>query len=461
MSFSDRFINVMDGTVGVPGRQDFASHLVAALSSAPVAGPCTLYIGRSAVVHRDVEIDERFDLWMGPGAVLRIDPGVTLTVLGTVDLAIEPRFHLGQGARVRLLGPIDAVRPEWWDVDSDVDGALAAAFSCLRARFEGGRARVPLRLLGPYRLSETFVLDASGPTGMEVILEGRHPRGDAIVPATFSRQRLSAEVFPLLRLGPDVRLRVTRVAFDATGGITAKSSGARSAALLVEGVASGLVLDRCTFFVASGDGVLLQPTAIASSPPAAVAVQSCWFQVERGLQQGAVALRVAEPGTLRLRVDGTVFRGSARAMVAMVDGICELVGCDFDNFDDTDDAGVDLSFGSTARVGKPSEGNPVGPLLVSAIHTVTSSYRHIEADRRIGQPDSVVTITGLLHRPRTGVNPDPVPAVRWQGPVASGLLLQGSRVSGTVSCNERCQIVSIATIVQAAVPFEGTYRELR
>lgn len=209
MRFGERFINLLNTDLGASGRGETAD-LAVALRAAELAvpsGPGTLYLGSTAFLAEDLVIDERFELLLSPSAKIIVLAGSTLTVLGPIDLERRHHFACQSGARVRLLGSLDAIYPEWWGTPHDI--GLEAARRLAVDRISDGRPQVPIRLRGPYTLTSTFrvhanelTVEVAEPMSPSLVFEGEFPRGDQVLEPTFRHDPAAVGGFILVDVDP-------------------------------------------------------------------------------------------------------------------------------------------------------------------------------------------------------------------------------------------------------------------
>lgn len=457
MSFGPRFKNLLEEIGTTEVLPDLFAKLTECLSLP--AGPWTLYLSRTASLSESIVLPRRFSVVFGPGATLLLGRSeadlnpVTLEIQGEVDLGIERRFvTVRSESRVILSGPLDAVRPEWFRSSRPVPGsaaspvsevsddvALREALRCLRDRVERGAPSVPIRLQGNYLLREAMVIPAAE---AEYVFEGRFPKGDGGLPATFQRHPASTSDHALWIVRPGARVRATLVGFDARGDAELPR-GPDIAAVIHQGYVDGSRFDHCTFFVDRGIGVWCEAREDAQRPvgdqglPERITFLNCWFQMEP-IGAPGVGIHLAEAGAARLRVDGCSFRGDAAAMVEVVSGMLDVTACDFHNepwaaFRAGEFYGVDLRVGLVARSrAEVARGRPLAPLMVNVVHVQTRSPRHFEGVRQNAPGDSVVSFTGLVARRKRLTATDSLPVIRWVGVRGDQFLLQGSDVSGPV-----------------------------
>jgi hypothetical protein len=232
---------------------------------------------------------------------------------------------------------------------------------------------------------------------------------------------------------------MARVGFDARGDL-ALPPGDDRAAIELDGYVDGSAFEHCSFFLDRGVGVWCAAREDTARPqadlgvPERVSFSHCWFQYDPIAARG-VALKFAEAGPARLRVDGCAFRGDATAMIAAVCGMLDVSGCDFHNrpASGQGEAGVDLVLGSEARdVSETTRARPLEPLVLNEVHVQSRSERHLRGVRANASGGSVLAITGLVSRRPARASGSAPAVISWRGAVGDTCLIQGSDVSGTV-----------------------------
>lgn len=418
---SNRFVNLALDVPSGAGADDLFRRVLAALQLAPPSGPLTLYLPISVSLLHNLTIPSRCEWMMGPGAVITLAPGVLLRIEGAVDLGLEPRFAVGEGASVRLLGPLEAIRPEWWmTVGPDV--ALDEAAYTAVARADAGRPLVAIRLVGPYLLRRTWDLGALAQgRSMRFELEGRHPRGDTALRPTFLHHPASEGGFPLLRTRGGVSVRATHVAFDTTV-VRAGDEGA-NAAVEHTGVIDGVTYLRCSFFGTAAQIARSAPDAQDADDLPTVLFDGCWFQAGTRDRPADTMLWVDPAWPMRLHVNVCSFVGTARVMIAMSAGALDLSGAVFDNVGPDPAQLVDLDLSSEPTLPAKRGGRF---LTVNELHVRTRGQRHLHAERDLSDAAAVVSMTGVVHDPIPADTPAVrLPVIRWRGPLGAPLLLQG------------------------------------
>lgn len=453
--FSERFINILRTDRGPRSSMDLAALWTAAQPEIPAAGPCTLYIGASAVLSADLDLLDRFTVVFGPGAKVTVAAGVAWTIRGSVDLGSEARFVMASGARVSLLGPLERILPEWWDPSVDADAALARAFELAAQRIVEEAPQAPVELVGPYHLRRP--LDLRSPTNGEVeyVVHGRHPRGDAALRPTLAYASPSNADFPLVTLREGVRLLARRVAFDATSRREPSKRRSRvPPAIEIPERSSGTTLERCTFFVEHGGAIGVGASAVSTAAAPSVehrrlSLRECWFESFAANPANVSMIAVAPGARVRLGVDGCTLRGAARAMVTMASGVCEVIGSDFENRSAANaDPGVDFELGGAPGASSDTEG-----LMFSEIHTRSYSFRHLTGESAsIASWSSTICLTGVVHAPRYGdlaANLRP-PAVTWSGFLENEILVQGCDIAGTLLAPRPNRVALLATTLRGS-----------
>ena len=418
---SDRFVNLALDVSLSGGADDLSRRVLAALRMAPSSGPLTLYLPVSMTLQQNLTIPSRCEVMMGPGVVITLAPSVLMRIEGAVDLGLEPRFAVGDGAAVRLLGALECIRPEWW-MTGGADAALDEAAHTAVARADAGRPLVAIRLVGPYLLRRTWDLGALAQgRAMRFELEGRHPRGDAALRPTFLHHPASEGGFPLLRTRVGVSVRAVHVAFDTT----VERSGVDEVDVAVEhnGEVDGVTYLRCSFFGTAARIARSAPDGERTTELPTVLFDGCWFQAGTRDRSADAMLRVDPTWPVRLHVNVCSFAGSARAMVEMSVGVLDLSGAVFDNVGPDPRQLVDLDLSSGSSVPVDHAGRF---LTVNEVHVRTRGQRHLHAERDLSDAAAVVSMTGVVHDPIPADTPGVrLPVIRWRGPLGAPLLLQG------------------------------------
>lgn len=270
MTLGSTFINVQNDDVSTGddpiafrwgSLTDRLERLALGLGDQP--GQWTLYLSRSDTLNRDISIPKNLLLYMAPGVVIRVGYALTWTLHGPTDLGSERRFSLDRRARIRLLGPLDDVRPIWWREsgdDPDDTSAIQAAVGVVLDRADLGLPQATILLQRPYWLDGTVTVRWEDPSntgdGREVIVRGRHPLGLVGQPGSLNRRLSASTGRPLLRTRGAVRLVLQDVGiFDDSETLGAASS--RAGVLLdLAGDVDGTVIERCT--LSGGSASLLR-----------------------------------------------------------------------------------------------------------------------------------------------------------------------------------------------------------
>lgn len=441
--FGDRFINLMD--VGfAAGGNDLGARVRLALDGAPPGGPLTVYLSAQLELSASLELDERCLWFMGPGASVTLRRGARFDVLGAVDLGFEPRFRIEGSARVRLLGPLEVIRPEWWIGSVDEQLQLAVELAAERARQR--REAVPVRLTGPYVLRYALDLTraaAGSPIAFE--FQGRHPVGDPVLESTLIRGPEMSSTEPLVFAQDVGPVRFEHVAFDTTAS-DERELDSLAPAPAVDAWRGTEALDfvRCSFFGVKG----LAVATSAPGDPRRITVRECWFQVGTALKSGHFGVRCT--GDSRLRLDGCTFVGRAHAMVEVISGMLDVIGCQFDNQASSTEGGADIRVTDPApafriiKNGGPfkiTEGDAsrlagpevtVGWVQINVIHARTRSRRHLVSSP-VMRP-TTVALTGVVQELPADdtVMADPPSAIEWRAPLTSAMLLQGCYFTGAI-----------------------------
>jgi hypothetical protein len=364
MSQGQNFINVLDDDptrgVGDPvsfrGEGSLGARLRVIAEAAARRGDIwTLYLSRSAELDRSVTLPRNVALELAPRVVVTLRRDVIWTLSGPTDLGNEPRFALGDGAVVRLHGPLDAVRPIWWNVGgADATDAIESAVATVLDRARRDLPQAFIALERAYWLTRpvTIAWDrAVERTGVEVVIRGRHPVGRT--DGEGSLNKLSLRTDPssaLLRTRGAVRLVVEDVGFFEEAATTSVDEGAEA---LVDclGEVDGVSLSRCTFVAAAADFVgfrdltgtpmgelealareldsaqsnprVRQALAASSGGRGSVQVSECVF-VQRSSPVSGGGLRVRAGAAVHLRLTTSEVTSAARAMVTLFAGLLQL-----------------------------------------------------------------------------------------------------------------------------------------
>lgn len=456
--FGDRFINLMELRYAVLGA-DLSARLIEALRVAPGGGPLTIYLAGALVLTDTVEVPERCLWFMGPGGSVSLRRGARLDVLGAVDLGFEPRFFVEGGARVRLLGPLEVIRPEWWIGPADEQLRLAVELVAERARQR--REAAAIRLLGPYVLRYAIDLTRAA-DGQEIAFEfqGRHPVGDSVLSPTLIRGPEMNATDPLVVAQDVGPVRFERVAFDTTTS-DEREPDPLAPAPAVDAWRGAATLDfvRCTFFGVKGVAVATRATGDARR----VTARECWFQVGTTVRLGQFGVRCS--GDTRLRLDGCTFVGRSYSMIEVISGMVDVVGCLFDNQDDSVDPGADLRVvdpapafrlienGGTFTTTDGDASRVAGPevwvdwVQINLTHVRTRSFRHLMSSR-VKRP-TTVSLTGVVQEsPLADPLRRSVPAaVHWEARLTNSMLLQGCHFTGPISVPRPGSLLVVGTLL--------------
>lgn len=250
------FINVMDVVMGadpdpVPFRHlaTLSARLNALARELTRDRRWTLYLARDGELSESVDLPTHLSLEFAPRAKVRLTVGVTLTVRGTVDLGREVRFVANDLlCRVRLLGPLDAIFPAWWESPRPDQGDVCVmrAVEAVRDRTDLDLPLVPIVLDRPFHLSAPIMIRRDPtPTDREqreFIFQGRHPLGSAALRASL----FSESVETLVRVLGRARVRFEDVGFS-TRSSPQRASTAPAALVELVGDIDGTGFVRCTF----------------------------------------------------------------------------------------------------------------------------------------------------------------------------------------------------------------------
>lgn len=456
--FGDRFINLMDVAFAAGG-VDLGARLELALASAPSGGPLTVYLSAQLELAGTLELHERCQWFMGPGASIILRRGARFDVLGPVDLGFEPRFLVEGGAQVRLLGPLDLIRPEWWI--GTVDERLRLAVELVAERARQRREAAPVRLTGPYVLRYSLDLTrAAGGSPVAFGFQGRHPLGDSVLEPTLIRGSEMSSTDPLVFAQDVGPVRFEHVAFDTTTS-DEREVDPIAPAPAVDAWRGTAALDfvRCTFFGVKGIAVATNRTRDVRR----VTVRECWFQVGTALRSGHFGVRCT--GDSRLRLDGCTFVGRAHSMVEVISGMVEVVGCLFDNEAPSTEGGADIRVTDPAPAFRIIQND--GPFMVAAedasrlagpevtvdwvqineVHARTRSHRHLVSSL-VNRP-TTVSLTGVvqerdLDKPVKGPSP---PSIEWRASLTSAMLLQGCYFTGPIDVARPGYVLAVGTLL--------------
>lgn len=322
----------------------------------------TLYLSRSGVIDRDVEVPSNFVLTCAPRVVLFLIRGVTLTIRGPVELGRERRFSLAETSRVMLLGTLDAILPVWWRVgpgDDDAPAIEAAVETVLR-RADERLPQAPIVLDRPYWLRRPVQIAWEGQVAgvddlREIIFSGRHPLGASDGPASLNGSGTGS----LLSVRGHVRLVMAAVGLSATDVPTVEPPTPESL-IDMAGEFDGSSFERCTFcglrqsFIRlrrlprsriadlttiadrldgrqSGDDADLEQLATEVDAPEAgiVRITSCAMRrTARFVAEDGIA--VLRGARVLLSITSSSFRSNAGSVVAVSIGHLTIEDCRFD-----------------------------------------------------------------------------------------------------------------------------------
>lgn len=466
--FEDRFINLMEPRYAAGG-VDLRARVELALAAAPAGGPLTVYLAAELDLSGVLELPERITWFMGPGSSLTLRRGARFDVLGEVDLAFEPRFFVEGGAQVRLLGPLEVIRPEWWI--GSADEMLRHAVDLVVERARRRRDAVPVVLTGPYVLQYPIDLTRSaGGAPIAFEFRGRHPVGDGVLAPTLIRGPSMSTTAPLVFARDVGPVRFEHVAFDTTESDDREPDPVNSApAVEAWGGEGSLDLARCSFF-----GVKAVAVAGQSAPePRRVTAKGCWFQVGTSVRTGQYGVRCT--GKIRLRLDGCTFVGRASVMVELISGMLDVVGCLFDNRPGATGAGVDIGVtdpapafevikqgglfkvpvGDASRLAAPEV--TVDWVQINEVHVRTRSVRHLSSTS-VRRP-TTVALTAVVQELTSellfsGFSPS---AIEWHAAMTSAMLLQGCYFAVPISVARPGRVLAVGTLLQGVPAFhDGT-----
>lgn len=496
MGLGPRFANMLDPAANTDGGEpelgaisSLFERFRTAVEHYRQGGPCTLYLGANARLDdggtgqgATLDLPAFVTLRLAPGARLSLDPKVSLIIRGPTDLGLWPRFELAAGAEVRLLGPLEGIRPEWWmsSTDEPADAVERAVGAALH-RIEAGVVAVPVLLHGPYRLGRTVWI-APRPAGQEIGLafRGRHPVGDTDVEATFCRSGRFPAHWALLRVGAGVRTQMTHVGFDARfeqDQLITLDEGV----VLHDGLVDGTTYDRCTFVSDGTSALRVTPRASdgEAGGAAALSLSRCWVHCIAGARWATVVLRVDDAGPLALRLDGCTFRGDAYAFVGLADGSLEATGCDmanqaplvyrsFDLWPFKDQTGVivpdgtqtDFALGLAADP-SPDAKPPERPVRVNVAltHHRSASRQMVVASFRDRTHCGPIVVNNAVHRPPTDPFDSIGASIVCRGPLsAAGIVLVGCDLGAKVDlggASPGARLVNAGSWIPTVVPSDA------
>lgn len=334
MGLGPSFINVLDDASADTAEDPLAfrsantlgERLQRLIEVLPSNRRWTLYLSRSGVMDRDIDLPANLVLVCAPRVVVFLTRGVTLTVRGPVDLGRERRFALGEGAHVWLLGALDAILPIWWRVseaDDDAPAVEAAVATVLR-RADEGRPQAPVVLDRPYTVRRSVEIAWEGTTGedgrREVILHGRHPLGASVGPASLNGVGTSS----LLKVRGQVRLELVGVGLFATE-VPEVEPTEPEALIEMVGEFDGSSIERCTFHGWRQSFIRLRRLPRASIQDQREVAEALDGQETPSVidpERLAAEIAAAEGGSVR--IDRCVMRRSSRFVAD--DGVAVLRG---------------------------------------------------------------------------------------------------------------------------------------
>jgi hypothetical protein len=435
--FSDRFINLLDGNDSPTSDLAFAIQRAADdLASRRITGARVYYISRDCEFAGGVDLSPEVTVEIAPGARITLAAGARLVVRGRVSLGMGQHFSLGSSAEVHLLGEIDGVRPDWfWDRSSAADDALDAAFALVQRRAAEGVEAVPLRLSSNYPVTRPWSLRPTSVSVLEVEIVGRHPVGDPVTPPTIEAADGSF-LSALVEIGLGVSVRVDRVAFSR--GRVAPIPGA--VLVTLEGDNDESRFTRCSFFCGGGSALIAR--ALLGSDDERLGLVECWIDAGAPVTPGVDLLTFRSGGRRsRVSIEGCRFVGNARSMISVSGGVAEVLDCTFLNHN-AEGCDIQVEWESAEAKGDP--GARVVDLAVT--HARSGSWTHLRGDSTQGSAGSV-SLTGLSHVPPGRGRP----AVSWRGQIASGLLLQGCNLGGSIDVDRRQRVVLLAVYFRDGV----------
>lgn len=440
-------------------REIFAA--IDALDGAPI----TLWIARSVVLTRSpgLPIPSNVILTFAPGAVLTLKAGVIFEHQGRIDLGLERRFNLDEGARVLLTGPLDEIHASWWSgrgssgADSASRGsAITHALNVLWLRYEKGLPPAPILLSGQYFLRETIKIDPTEAMALtfpgqtfDVMLRGCHYGvGSPMTLAVDDSDSVDdpapvGELFALLAVNGKVALTLENLGFDTTRRYarspaqTALRLIGRHHRVRVVGCSFKVGLSKGIYVTEQVDGVeavLLDVVIGSSDPDIRLTIARCDFEgsAPGHVVMDAVPIYVSKTGPIMVSVSDCQFRGAYDRAIVFHGSELMVTNCAFDNsvLAPADDLqGVDIDLNSR----RVAADELAGGAQITVTHCVSTSPTFLSARASIRADDrGGAVLTNVVHQPRVGVRSEPC-SVRWAGPYQSrSLVLQGCELGAPV-----------------------------
>lgn len=435
-------------------------------SSLPAPG--VLWISRSATLVESVEIPANVTLAFAPGARLTLDPGLLLTIGGPLDAGMEPRFVLGEGARVLLTGPLDEIHAVWWEERDPLqrltDGAsVVHALEALWSRYASDLDPAPIVVGGPYLLRETLRIapPAGLPGAFDVVLRGRCYGLSA--PITFALADEESLRVPVALVLVEGRVVLT---LEHVGLSTRRSARLQptAAALRLAGDHDGSRIEACYFDVARSTGLAFVASSSGpgnalvdflaglqrlTGPAPRVTVSRCVFSCDLGVGAGpvagpfdpnpqahAVGINVDLTAPTSLRVTDSQFMGAYKAAIYFVGTELTVTACTFDNiiFVPAYDPliGHDICLGPGWVLDSAVRGTNAHLTVTHCIST-SPSFLMARPVFTSSDPGGAV-LTNVIHRPPESGPYSGAASILWSeryGP--RSLILQGCELGAHVS----------------------------
>jgi hypothetical protein len=449
----------------------------------PISTPVVLWIARSAHLTVGRLIPLQVTLSFAPGAVLRLDSDVTLDIGGRLDAGMEERFLLGEGAKVRLRGPLDEIHAAWWAAEPFSAKPVIRALEALWDRYANNLDPAPIILVGPYSVKETIPIVPPSSVALEmvvpffeVVLRGRHHTADD--PMTFQVVR-GRRFDAILALGGAVTsaliLTLEHVGFDLTSATVGSSV---PNALILAGDHDRTFLDSCYFRFAGATGVrltarwqegqgaigggLVDETILKriTGRSSRVDVSRCVFE---GRGDGGVAIKVDVSAPTFLWVTDSMFCGSYHRAIAFVGSELMVTACTFDNTVEPTKSdplqGVDIHLGALeGEVPKEAVMLPGANAHLTVNHSHSTSPTFLAGRRVFVLGDSGgAVLTNVIHQPAaTSQQMDPS-SVRWGlGYEVRSLTLNGCALGTPVRLADNAPAGTVVDLGTSVVQLGGS-----